>query len=781
MAGAEGRSPSARRRPRRGQFFVESGVHKGSSSWENGLAELGRQLQAGFTRRQLLAAGAGAGVALYLPWGRLIDGAFAAPVTAATLPGTSIPKYQQPLIIPPAMPPASAPTNVGRRGVDYYEIAVRQFDQHILPPTLGLAPTTVWSYGSAAAPGTVFEGGSFHYPAFTIEAAYTKPVRVKWINDLVDADGNYLPHLLPVDQTLHWANPPGGPQGRDGHGMDPTPYTGPVPIVTHLHGGHSTEESDGFAEAWYLPQAKNIPGGYARVGSFYQTFRAQAQAAQGQAWTPGNAVFEYDNDQRASTLWYHDHTLGMTRTNVYAGPAGFYLLRGGPGDAVSTKDGGTAVLPGPAPALGDPPGMKYYEIPLAIQDRSFNADGSLFYPDNRAYFEGLDPSQLQIPFIPDEACDGPSDISPIWNPEFFGDAMVVNGRTWPFLEVEQRRYRLRFLNGSNSRFLALKFEDPAADVWQIGTEGGFLPEPVRINDLDVQGVGPVILLGPAERADVIVDFADVPSGTNFRLLNLAPDEPFGGFPAPPPNPDSTAEVMEFRVGPASSPDPSTPPDQLVLPPIPAFPPTTNTRQVSLNEESSRTVFVSTDADGNIVLDCESDEAFAPAEADLGTLNPDGTGRALGWDEPMTENPAVGATEVWEMYNFTEDAHPIHIHEILFEVIEREALEGGPAQPLQPWEVGAQKDTVIAYPGEITRVKATFDRAGLFVWHCHIVEHEDNEMMRPYRIGPPPPGASAVATTSARSARRGRRRKKARRRRAKASSGFATSSSSKTTG
>jgi hypothetical protein len=275
-------------------------------------------------------------------------------------------------VIPPAMPRTAAPPSV--RGVDYYEIAVRQFRQHILPQSMGLEPTRVWSYGSVDNPG------SFNYPAFTIEAGWRRPVRVKWINQLVDANGDYLPHLLPVDQTLHWANPPGGPAGTDSHGTDPSPYTGPVPIVTHLHGGHSLEESDGYAEAWYLPAARNIPPGFARSGSFYQRFRAEAQRRLGQAWTPGSAVFEYDNDQRAATMWYHDHTLGMTRANVYAGPAGFYLLRGGPADAVGGR------LPGPAPALGDPPGTRYYEIPIAIQDRSFDADGSLFYPDNRAFF-----------------------------------------------------------------------------------------------------------------------------------------------------------------------------------------------------------------------------------------------------------------------------------------------------------------------------------------------------------------------------------------------------------
>jgi FtsP/CotA-like multicopper oxidase with cupredoxin domain len=667
------------------------------------------------TRGQLLKYGAAGGAVLFLPLRVRLPQALAQ-VPGGTLPPGSIPKYVTPLVIPPAMPRTAKMPVRGGKNVEYYEVAVRQFPQHILPESLGLEQTTVWSYGSVNHPG------SFNYPAFTVEATWRKPVRVKWINDLVDAHGHYLPHLLPVDQTVHWANPPGGNGDRDGHGTDPTPYTGPVPIVTHLHGGHSSEESDGYAEAWYLPAANNIPSGYARVGSFYDTFRSKAEGLLGQPWTLGSAVFEYDNDQRAATMWYHDHTLGMTRSNVYAGPAGFYLLRGGPSDAVGGR------LPGPAPSLGDRPGTRYYEIPIAIQDRSFNADGSLFYPDNRAFFEGLDPSQLQIPFIPDDACGGPSDISPIFNPEFFGNTMVVNGKTWPFLEVEQRRYRFRFLNGCNSRFLLLELSN-GLPFWQIGTEGGFLPGPLEVERL---------LLGPAERADVIVDFTNVGVGTEIILKNLGPDEPFGGGEPPgdfdQADPETTGQVMQFRVVPATGPDTSTPPDRLVLPTIGPLPVATTTRQVSLNEVDSETVLVSTDADGNVVLDCENGEPFGPKEALLGTLA-GGAGVPLGWDDAITENPAVGATEVWEMHNFTEDAHPIHIHEILFEVVNREVIETGAVRDPEPWELGSRKDTVIAYPGEITRVKATYDRGGLFVWHCHIVEHEDHEMMRPYRIGP----------------------------------------------
>jgi bilirubin oxidase len=643
------------------------------------------------TRRQLLKAGALTGVAVALP----LRWRWPSPAAAASgvLDPTAIPKYGTPLVIPPAMPVTSLLSENGQP-VRYYEIGVRQFGQQILPA--GLPATTVWSYGSVGHPET------FNYPAFTVEAEVGVPVRAKWINGLVDGKGDYLPHLLPVDPSLHWANPPGGQHGRDSRpsfGSTPGPYTGPVPLVTHLHGGHTSDESDGFAEAWYLPRARNIPESFARVGNHYQPFRTKFQSLHGQAWTPGNAVFQYDNDQPASTLWYHDHTLGMTRLNVYAGPAGFYVLRGG---AFDTEPG---LLPGPAPRLGDPPGTRYFEIPLAIQDRSFTTDGSLFYPDSRAFFDEFDG-----PYIPD------SDVSPIWNPEFFGNTMLVNGKTWPTLEVEPRRYRFRILNGCNGRFLLLKLVtgDPAArpasaalSFTQIGAEGGFLPAPVELDRL---------LIGPAERADVIVDFSGLPIGTALHLINEGPDEPFGGGEPPgdfdTANPATTGQVMRFSVIPLTTTDTSQIPDQLPAPPKPGAP--TFTRQVSLNELGS----TQPGFDG-------------PIAALLGTLNPDGTGNPLGWDAPITENVALGAVEVWEVYNFTEDAHPIHIHEVLLEVLAREPFGGAPRGP-ETWESGL-KDTFIAYPGEITRVKALYDRAGLYVWHCHLVEHEDNEMMRPYRI------------------------------------------------
>ena len=276
--------------------------------------------------------------------------------------------------------------------------------------------------------------------------------------------------------------------------------------------------------------------------------------------------------------------------------------------------------------------------------------------------------------------------------------MVVNGRTWPQLAVEPRRYRLRFLNGCNSRFLLLKLvTNPlarrparaAVPFWQIGSDGGFLPAPVQLDQL---------LLGLAERADVIVDFTGMPVGTELYLINEGPDEPFGGggpeeaFEAA--DPATTGQVMKLTVVPLASHDTSIPPrEQLRLPTFRPLPPATKRRRVSLNEEDSA------------VLD-----GVGPRAAMLGTLDARGRPVHLGWDDPITEHPALGATEIWELHSFTADAHPIHIHEVQFQVVDRQPFEGA-IRPPERWETGF-KDTVIAYPGEITRVKATFDLAGL---------------------------------------------------------------------
>jgi len=656
-----------------------------------------------------------------------------AQIPGGTLDPRTIPKFATPMLIPPVMPIAARIVQKGGKNVDYYEISMRQFPQQILPA--GLPATTVWGYGAIASASN--KGLLIHNaPSLTIEAKWNTPVRVKWINELTDAKGNYLPHLLPVDPTLHWANPPGGEADRDTRPTfttTPGAYTGPVPMVTHVHGAVGVaDDSDGYAEAWYLPAANNIPPAYSTVGTWYNFFADKAAASYGAAWGPGFATFQYPNANRASTIWYHDHALGMTRLNVYAGPAGFYIIRGGPygDDAVTdTRFGTVAVLPGPAPREGDkfPPTKSYREIPIAIQDRSFNADGSLFYPDTRQFFDGI-----VHDYIPN------GEFSPIWNPEFFGNTLIANGNTWPFLTVEQTRYRFRLLDGCQARFLILDFNQiPGVEVWMIGNEGGFLAAPVNLTADNANR----LLMAPAERADVIVDFSNVPVG-NYVLANVGPDEPFGGGI---PGADfavadsrTTGQVMQFCVVAARVADDSTPPRFLKLPAIQPLPAATFTRQLALIEEASEGA------------DEKGEEVEGPVEALLGTVAA-GVWTERKWMDPVTENPAAGATEVWEIYNTTADAHPMHIHEITFQVVNREGLAlnddeevvepiqlDGELTAAQPWETGF-KDTVIAYPGQVTRLKARFTVPGQFVWHCHIVEHEDNEMMRPYRIGPVQPG------------------------------------------
>ena len=604
------------------------------------------------SRRRFLQLSAAAGAALALPPG----GARAGTAAAPPLDPAAIPKYAAPLVVPPVMPRAPLAPPAARE-VDYYEVAAMQFRQQVLPP--GLPRTTVWGYGSIHHPG------SFSSPAPTFEARAGRPVRVVWINGLVNGRGGFLPHLFPIgiDPALHWANP------RGDHAAGP--YTGPVPIVTHLHGGHSHEEADGYPEAWYLPPARDVPPGFARAGGWYQTFRERAEQRLGQRWLAGTAVFQYGNDQPATTLWFHDHTLGITRQNVYAGLAGFYLLRGGAHDLPP------GVLPGPPS----------HEIPLAIQDRSFAADGSLRYPA-------------------------------AWAPAFLGTAMVVNGRTWPVLRVEPRRYRFRVLNACNTRFLILKLaSDPLAarpaqaalPFWQLGADGGFLPSPVELAELRLHA---------AERADVVVDFTGLAPGTELYLLNEGPDRPFAGgrtgVDFPPADPATTGQVLKLVVVPLTAPDTSTPPGQLTLPAPPPPPAAQVTRELAMG-----------------TLDAGAGRGLDPRVVLLGTFSAAGP-RLLRWGDPVTEHPALGATEVWELRNLTPEAHPIHLHQVQFQVVGRQPLDGT-ERPAEPWEAGL-KDTVATFPGEITRIRATFNLPGRFVWHCHILEHEDNEMMRPYQVG-----------------------------------------------
>ncbi len=822
----------------------------------------------------------------------------AAPLAGGTLDPLIIPKYVTPLVIPPVM------NDTGTAG--QYDIAVRQFQQQILPGGIwntingrsdAFPATTVWSYGPAAdgLPDSTALGGAsgvapapnsqFNYPSYTVETTTHVPITIDWINDLTsnawaldpNNKGDALPHLLAVDQSLHWANPvadcKSGESRTDCAGTSAAPYTGPVPIITHVHGAHLSADSDGYTEAWWLPNADNItcvdrdpvtgapisvPTGHNAVDNTWNvvcegTIANQLTARDGTVTvntnvTAGVGNFEYQNDQPSTTIWYHDHSLGMTRLNVYAGPAGFWLLREPGGGETGLT---TGVLPGPAPVRGEDLGTtnlpaslggernKYREIPIVIQGRSFNADGSLFYPDNRAFFEGLNvegtagTADAQFAGEPELRIDMDpltSDIAPIWNPEAFFNTMVVNGVTWPKLEVAPAQYRFRLLNGTNARFLnlALKITDadgnPVSvsktyyvlngdgtysaqtvsidelDFYQIGAEQSLKPTVTAIRtafatDLSGTSVGAdgivddptpqsstdqALLMGVAERADVIVDFRGLPDGTIITMTNTAADSPFGGFPDTPADPFTTGQVMRFVLNSAHlglSPtdelrdannaviNPGTAAthvDDLTVDPaaLENFEVVVTNpidRDLALVEEESALICVDVDLEGNLVQVpgiipeagvCAVGEAFAPKAAVLGTVDVNNGAQVTLWSDPITTNvnsdgSGANRAERWNLWNFTVDGHPIHVHLVKFKVLGRYAIGGEfgdgsstvttSAEGREAWEDG-WKDTVITYPGEVTSIAADFDINGLYVWHCHIVEHEDNEMMVPMCVG-----------------------------------------------
>ena len=549
------------------------------------------------------------GAALFLLFAWSVPSTLAQAVPGGTLDPTTIPKYGQPLVLPPVLYDDKG----GSEPLDDVEVSLRQIEQQVLPP--GFPKTPLWAYGDPNNLSTFFN------PGFTIEVTKDTISRVKWINGLVNGEGDFLPHIIRdtngipiVDQTLHWANPAQDPCAMgeprtDCRGTSDEPYYGPVPMVIHVHGAHVGPGSDGYPEAWWLPAADNIPANYATNGRFFESADGAA-TAMGQ----GYAIDEYTNDQPTAPLWYHDHTLGMTRLNVYAAGAGFWMIR-------TPDDGDTGLirgrLPGPAPRYGDtlaalntpgdPVRNAIRELPIAIQPKSFNADGSQYYPADRAFFEGLSPGEsfganpdLNIPFIPEEG----SDIAPVWNPEAFFNTMVVNGRTWPIMEVAPERYRLRFINASDSRFMNVSMFKISrfrynqfgqirklreVPFYQIGSEQGLLPKVVHTKigfstplPGDGRDVAPnwvirlverfpklkptylkrfvfpepakyaeqALLMGPAERPDVIVDFSRSNGffhGDLIVLFNTAPDAPFGGFPDVPADPGTTGQIMMFKI------------------------------------------------------------------------------------------------------------------------------------------------------------------------------------------------------------------------------------------
>ena len=434
-------------------------------------------------------------------------------------------------------------------------------------------------------------------------------------------DGNYLPHLLPVDPTLHWANPPGGVAGRDTRPTfttTPGPYTGPVPIVTHVHGAVGVgDESDGYAEAWYLPAASNIPAGYATDGTWYDFFKRQGSRAVRRDWGPGFATFQYPNANRASTIWYHDHTLGMTRLNVYAGPAGFYLIRGGPMATMPSRHPLGTQRSCPARRRRRTTSSRRTRPTTRSRSRSRIARSTM---TGRSSTRTREPSSMSFA--------GPTSrtatFSPIWNPEFFGNTIIVNGNTWPFQTSSSGAIGFRFLNGCQSRFLILDFNDiPGVEVWQIGNEGGFLAAPVNLTANN----GNRLLMGLAERADLIVDFT-----TSRRAdMSLAQRRPRRAVRRRRPGrtsirrPLTTGQVMEFRSCRRGA-DPTTPPQFLVLPAITPLPAASSDPTAGADRAGDGL----TRADG-------------PVEALLGTLTATACRRhhIVRLGRRVTENPSLG--------------------------------------------------------------------------------------------------------------------------------------------
>ena len=485
-------------------------------------------------------------------------------------------------------PPIYVPNNVtdssGKLIRQDYVVSVREFMQQILPvidangnPT-GFGATKVWGFEGQAKDAVTGEDlGLIHSsPGGTFEANRGVPVQVKWVNNLVDSSGNPLMHMFAIDPTIQWANPNGmespNPVSAPAFPSGYSQAQSPVPIVIHLHGGEVPSTSDGNPDAWWTTNGLH--------GASYSTDLATDS---------NSAVFTYPNEQQPTTLWYHDHAMGITRLNVMSGLAGFYLLR-------STDDQVAGLLP-----KGE------FEIPLAIQDRNFQSDGSLYFPS-----EGSDKA-----------------VHPYWNPTFVGNTIMVNGVVWPNTDVKQGQYRLRILDGSNSRFYTLHFSNNM-QFTQIGTDGGYLKAPVELSSLTIS---------PGERVDLLVDFSNVAAGQKVILENSDPsltgDEK-----------QTVGQIIQFTVSKDKGFLPKALPSELnptLAGDFPNLPSPTKTRTLTLIEQSDATNTVAMLLDGQP------------------------------WDSPVSEEPQVGTTEDWIIVNPLMTSHPIHLHLVQFQLVKRQEL------------------------------------------------------------------------------------------------------------
>ncbi len=610
--------------------------------------------------------------------------------------------------------PFAAPDSTTKPGFDSYTVTAEQttgFDfglrkkdgtDFLDPVTNAPIRTTVWGY--------TINGIKAGYLGASIQARSAlsgetgKPVSVKYVNDLRGPTGALLTrHLLTVDRTVDGMN-----AGES-----------EIRIVPHLHGGHVAPEFDGHPLAWVT----NDPA--AKTG-------LPADPVSGRPARPdGNTVtYSYPNTQGAGHVWFHDHALGITRINVYAGLAANYIIRDAHEDSLQLPSGN-------------------YEIPLVIQDRSFNQDGSLHYS--------------AVPLLDATGEQAVVNGQPVFTsfPEFFGNTIVVNGRVWPYLDVEPRKYRFRLLNGSDSRFYNLWLERqgggsiPAAAAKLIGNEGGLLPAAVSVARSDDSG----LLIAPGERGDLIIDFSQFPAGSVLTLRNNAAT-PYPGGDSVASN--TTGRIMQFRinkplVGTDTSVVPATP-RTIVRPAGWDTPVRTATFDLQETDEFDR--FVYTPETGTA----------------LPRLMLRVNGRAFADPLHPQEQHSLDAIEDWILVNSTVDMHPMHVHLVNFEVLEKgtigvqdyqaaDALTmpsviGAGLQPDvddlgtsvtpgagSPYTVNADefgwKETVRVPPGSqdglrvgYVKVRAKFDIAGTYMWHCHILAHEEHEMMRPFQVVAP---------------------------------------------
>jgi spore coat protein A, manganese oxidase len=665
------------------------------------------------SRRSVLKAGALAAIAATGPvrW-------LSSPVRArAAASSDRLRKFVQPLRVigapggvPLAVPDAVRPS-WAQPGATHYTIDIGAFDDRLHPD---LPATRLWGYGQGSTNGFRHLGG-------VIAAKRGTPVQVTFRNHLPDH------HILPVDTTI---------MGTE-HGVDRA--------SVHLHGGKVPWSSDGGPHAWWTS-----------MGHQGESFVNNAALRPGQRVPANEAEYFYPNDQGSRLMWYHDHALGITRLNAYAGIASGYVIY----DDYELGLVATAGLPGPL----DP--RTHY---LVFQDKVFvPSDVETTDPKWTQLMPGTRRGDLwyaheyDADVSDDHPLGHPSELPVSVVPEFFGDTILVNGTVYPFLEVEQRQYRFRLLNACSSRFLNPRLmyargggkgqsTEPGVvagpALVQIQTEGGFLPSPVYLDGSILSR----LVLAPAERADLIVDFRDVPDGSNLILVNDAASPYPMGDPVlrttkPGYGPDA-ATLLQIRVkkrmgradAPIRMPANLTPSDPFLVaqePGVPtAVPAGVPVRRLTLNEGF--------DGYGRLLQMLGTD-----AEPDPGA----GFGRMY-MDEP-TENVSAGSTEVWEILNLSEDTHPVHFHLANVQVLSRRAFDMagyGGGEPAWMGDAHAPdanelgwKETVRMNAGEATRVLMRFDlpvvpfaepespRTGgrEYVWHCHILEHEEHDMMRP---------------------------------------------------